>query len=166
MSFFQVHGGWSSWGKWGTCSATCDTGMRRRIRSCTKPRPERFGNHCFGNNDEAELCKFGPCTSNVCLILSSNNSDKVTNSIKMYLTLHLKNYSALYACLRSNILFKQQSLSNRFDFHLLYATIYAQHKKTNAYTPCDVKYGVNQSKVRKMMLNETYFLSIFFLLAF
>ncbi|XP_060568737.1 A disintegrin and metalloproteinase with thrombospondin motifs adt-2-like [Ruditapes philippinarum] len=65
LQLCPVHGGWSSWGKWGTCSATCDTGMRRRIRSCTKPRPERFGNHCFGNNDEAELCKVGLCTKKV-----------------------------------------------------------------------------------------------------
>ncbi|XP_060581739.1 thrombospondin-2-like [Ruditapes philippinarum] len=60
-----VHGGWSPWERWGTCSATCGIGIRRRVRSCTNPRPLRFGDHCFGDRHEAELCERISCTRNV-----------------------------------------------------------------------------------------------------
>ncbi|XP_060574479.1 A disintegrin and metalloproteinase with thrombospondin motifs adt-1-like [Ruditapes philippinarum] len=56
-----AHGGWSKWEDWGECSATCGIGMRSRKRSCTNPRPHRFGDHCFGNGIEDEMCKTGSC---------------------------------------------------------------------------------------------------------
>ncbi|XP_060595944.1 microfibril-associated glycoprotein 4-like [Ruditapes philippinarum] len=38
--------------------------MRTRRRLCTNPRPQRFGDHCFGDNIEDELCNNGTCAVN------------------------------------------------------------------------------------------------------
>ncbi|XP_060588544.1 thrombospondin-2-like [Ruditapes philippinarum] len=64
MNLCPVHGGWSLWENWGTCSATCDVGMRSRKRFCTNPRPQRFGDHCFGDSIEDELCNRESCAVN------------------------------------------------------------------------------------------------------
>ncbi|XP_060608164.1 thrombospondin type-1 domain-containing protein 7B-like [Ruditapes philippinarum] len=56
LKLCPVHGGWTSWETWGKCSVSCGVGMRNRRRLCTNPRPERFGNHCFGDSTEYELC--------------------------------------------------------------------------------------------------------------
>ncbi|KAL4216671.1 Hemicentin-1 [Mactra antiquata] len=57
-----VHGGWSLWHGWGSCSVTCETGIQTRVRDCTNPKPAYFGDHCFGSNTDARLCMNGPCT--------------------------------------------------------------------------------------------------------
>ncbi|XP_053408501.1 microfibril-associated glycoprotein 4-like [Mercenaria mercenaria] len=35
--------------------------MTKRLRSCSKPAPSRFGDHCFGDNVEYTLCMPKPC---------------------------------------------------------------------------------------------------------
>ncbi|XP_053376702.1 SCO-spondin-like [Mercenaria mercenaria] len=57
-----VHGGWSEWSEFGQCSVTCGMGMTKRLRSCSKPPPSRFGDHCFGDRVEYTLCMPKPCT--------------------------------------------------------------------------------------------------------
>ncbi|XP_060559955.1 coadhesin-like, partial [Ruditapes philippinarum] len=56
-----VHGGWSDWSHWGTCSVTCDMGLQRRTRTCSNPPPSFAGNHCFGDNSKTQLCMPSPC---------------------------------------------------------------------------------------------------------
>ncbi|XP_060581715.1 fibropellin-1-like isoform X1 [Ruditapes philippinarum] len=58
-----VHGGWSDWSHWGTCSVTCDMGLQRRTRTCSNPPPSLAGNHCFGVNIESQLCMPAPCAN-------------------------------------------------------------------------------------------------------
>lgn len=53
----QVIGGWTSWGSWYHCSATCGKGMQRGTRSCTKPG----GVGCVGNNFGYRPCFLRPC---------------------------------------------------------------------------------------------------------
>jgi len=49
---------WSVWGQWGSCSATCGAGIRRRARSCIKS--VESGVVCDGESDN-----YGECNSQV-----------------------------------------------------------------------------------------------------
>ncbi|XP_045177493.2 hemicentin-1-like [Mercenaria mercenaria] len=56
-----VHGCWSEWSNWGTCPVTCGTGIQKRHRTCTNPSPLRYGDHCFGDATDVQLCMQGSC---------------------------------------------------------------------------------------------------------
>lgn len=56
-----VHGGWSLWSDWGSCSVSCDVGMQRRDRSCNNPYPARNGYHCFGDSRDDRICMSVAC---------------------------------------------------------------------------------------------------------
>uniref|UniRef100_A0A4W6FMU0 ADAM metallopeptidase with thrombospondin type 1 motif, 13 n=1 Tax=Lates calcarifer TaxID=8187 RepID=A0A4W6FMU0_LATCA len=56
-----VHGSWSSWSEFTTCSRTCGGGVTHRTRQCNNPRPAFGGNDCQGPDIEAELCHQQPC---------------------------------------------------------------------------------------------------------
>ncbi|XP_052786176.1 coadhesin-like [Mya arenaria] len=58
-----IHGGWSFWSSWGSCSVTCDVGMKRRDRSCSNPYPGIHGNPCFGDARDDAICKKMPCAN-------------------------------------------------------------------------------------------------------
>lgn len=60
-SALPVDGGWSEWGSWGRCSASCGTGIRRRQRSCTRPVPKNGGSPCPGCEESTETCGNWPC---------------------------------------------------------------------------------------------------------
>lgn len=53
---YIVHGNWTSWSDWSTCSVTCGSGVHRRNRSCTNPAPLHGGDECPGVDKE-----FGDC---------------------------------------------------------------------------------------------------------
>lgn len=57
---YLVHGNWSPWGQWSSCSMTCGYGTRTRERSCTTPAPEHGGRDCLGDNTETGVCDFNP----------------------------------------------------------------------------------------------------------
>ncbi|XP_059157542.1 coadhesin-like [Physella acuta] len=77
-----VDGGWSSWGSWNWCSATCGTGVKERTRTCDSPRPQHGGNDCTGPEMDQQQCyaahpcptdggwsewsKFGNCWAPIC----------------------------------------------------------------------------------------------------
>ncbi|XP_060607886.1 thrombospondin-2-like [Ruditapes philippinarum] len=56
-----VHGHWSTWSSWGSCSTTCGIGMQRRDRTCSNPYPARFGDHCYGDSRDDRLCVDAVC---------------------------------------------------------------------------------------------------------
>ena len=56
-----VNGGWSVWGDWGQCSATCGAGEQERSRTCTNPPPSNGGAQCSGDDKETKSCNNGPC---------------------------------------------------------------------------------------------------------
>ena len=64
-----VHGGWSSWTDWSTCSVTCGNGTQWKTRTCTNPEPAENGIHCSGNSLETGLCFAAVCRSVIALIL-------------------------------------------------------------------------------------------------
>ncbi|XP_052280410.1 thrombospondin-2-like isoform X1 [Dreissena polymorpha] len=51
-----VHGSWSEWSSWGSCSVTCDIGLQRRDRGCDTPYPALGGDHCFGDSRDDRIC--------------------------------------------------------------------------------------------------------------
>ena len=62
--FFQtVHGGWTIWDAWTTCSVSCAGGSRSRSRSCTNPTPQHGGNGCEGDAQQNNDCNSHPCPS-------------------------------------------------------------------------------------------------------
>eukprot|EP00057_Strongylocentrotus_purpuratus_P026973 XP_011681447.1 PREDICTED: uncharacterized protein LOC105446390 [Strongylocentrotus purpuratus] len=50
-----VHGGWSEWALWTSCSASCD-GQRQRVRMCDNPTPELGGRFCDGDLFTIDMC--------------------------------------------------------------------------------------------------------------
>ena len=43
-----VHGGWSGYSGWGSCSKTCGGGISTSVRHCTSPSPKYNGRPCSG----------------------------------------------------------------------------------------------------------------------
>ncbi|XP_051529542.1 A disintegrin and metalloproteinase with thrombospondin motifs 14 [Myxocyprinus asiaticus] len=54
-------GGWSSWGKFGSCSRTCGGGVRSRNRQCNNPVPAYGGRDCPGSAIDYQLCNTEDC---------------------------------------------------------------------------------------------------------
>uniref|UniRef100_A0A7M5X072 C-type lectin domain-containing protein n=1 Tax=Clytia hemisphaerica TaxID=252671 RepID=A0A7M5X072_9CNID len=59
-----VNGGWTAWGTWGACTATCGTGSQERSRTCTNPTPAHGGDPCAGDTSESQDCNTNPCPVN------------------------------------------------------------------------------------------------------
>ncbi|XP_056627598.1 A disintegrin and metalloproteinase with thrombospondin motifs 14 isoform X1 [Triplophysa dalaica] len=54
-------GGWSSWGKLGSCSRTCGGGVRSRSRQCNNPAPAYGGRDCPGSTFDYQICNAEDC---------------------------------------------------------------------------------------------------------
>ena len=50
---------WNSWSKWTSCSSTCGTGKRFRVRSCSGGVIIQGG--CLGKVMENKECQLKPC---------------------------------------------------------------------------------------------------------
>ncbi|KAK6186939.1 hypothetical protein SNE40_006195 [Patella caerulea] len=51
-----VDGGWTDYGNWSVCSASCGNGTRYRKRVCDDPSPDNGGRECEGSDTEVEEC--------------------------------------------------------------------------------------------------------------
>lgn len=58
-----VDGKWSPWGQWSACSASCNSGIRKRSRACDSPKPDCKGLPCPGNDTDIEPCNVQPCSN-------------------------------------------------------------------------------------------------------
>lgn len=56
-----VHGGWSGWGEWTTCTEPCGTGEQLRERLCDNPAPSHGGAGCTGKKISMSLCNTHKC---------------------------------------------------------------------------------------------------------
>lgn len=61
ICYDAAHGGWGGWNIWGTCSASCGIGLRRRDRVCDSPEPSKGGHQCFGESSAYEICSDHQC---------------------------------------------------------------------------------------------------------
>ncbi|XP_022085366.1 hemicentin-1-like isoform X2 [Acanthaster planci] len=59
-----IHGNWSPWEAWTSCSASCDGGRQYRSRSCTRPAPQYNGRRCPGKSQEVRNCNQEECRRN------------------------------------------------------------------------------------------------------
>ena len=58
-----VHGKWSSWGAYSTCTQTCGGGTQFRTRSCTNPTPAYDGYACdVDGSSDTDLIICNPST--------------------------------------------------------------------------------------------------------
>ncbi|XP_068081375.1 hemicentin-1 isoform X2 [Anabrus simplex] len=64
MAECQIHGGWSEWSDWTSCSESCGRGTRRRYRKCDNPTPMYGGQPCLGSDAQQEYCLQRPCPIN------------------------------------------------------------------------------------------------------
>ena len=60
-----VDGGWSEFGEWSECSATCGGGIQSRTRSCTNPVRAHGGTDCEGVGKENQSCNTQKCPGNI-----------------------------------------------------------------------------------------------------
>ncbi|XP_036351171.2 hemicentin-1 [Ochotona princeps] len=56
-----VHGAWSPWQPWGTCSSSCGKGTQTRSRLCDSPPPAFSGSPCDGAETQLQVCRERPC---------------------------------------------------------------------------------------------------------
>ncbi|XP_078616634.1 uncharacterized protein LOC144884937 [Branchiostoma floridae x Branchiostoma japonicum] len=56
-----VHGGWSSWSNFTSCSATCNGGSQTRSRNCSNPIPRHGGRTCAGQQLQTAQCNLQSC---------------------------------------------------------------------------------------------------------
>ncbi|XP_065792281.1 hemicentin-1 isoform X2 [Muntiacus reevesi] len=56
-----VHGAWSTWQPWGTCSVSCGKGTQTRTRLCNNPPPSFSGSYCDGAETQMQVCSEGHC---------------------------------------------------------------------------------------------------------
>ncbi|XP_067023737.1 coadhesin-like [Acropora muricata] len=59
-----IDGGWSQWGRWGSCTQSCGTGRQTRMRSCSNPPPSEGGSDCGGISTESRPCNTKDCPVN------------------------------------------------------------------------------------------------------
>nr|XP_053650237.1 hemicentin-1-like [Cherax quadricarinatus] len=64
LDMCPINGGWSSWSVWGSCTATCGGGQRRRLRTCDNPSPSQDGRACTGPDTDTEACNVHKCPVN------------------------------------------------------------------------------------------------------
>eukprot|EP00092_Neocalanus_flemingeri_P017235 GFUD01018638.1.p1 GENE.GFUD01018638.1~~GFUD01018638.1.p1 ORF type:complete len:487 (+),score=130.08 GFUD01018638.1:238-1698(+) len=57
----EVHGAWSTWGEWSTCSVSCGEGDQARDRECNSPPPSNGGDECEGEARETQNCNTEEC---------------------------------------------------------------------------------------------------------
>ena len=60
--YIAVPGNWGPWSDFGTCSATCGSGIRVRRRMCNNPPPIGGGDECPGRHVQRQHCRRPPCT--------------------------------------------------------------------------------------------------------
>ncbi|XP_033122270.1 thrombospondin-2-like isoform X2 [Anneissia japonica] len=56
-----VHGGWSEWELWDTCTKSCNGGLRSRSRTCDNPVPQFGGDDCDDSSSVTESCNVQGC---------------------------------------------------------------------------------------------------------
>ena len=57
----KVHGAWSSWSSYSSCSVSCGSGSKTRTRECNSPPPSGGGSYCSGRSSQTATCEEKEC---------------------------------------------------------------------------------------------------------
>ncbi|XP_072168736.1 A disintegrin and metalloproteinase with thrombospondin motifs 18-like [Diadema setosum] len=57
----MVHGNWSDYGEFGSCSRTCGGGVQFKERQCDNPHPQNGGRYCEGPSRIYRMCSIQEC---------------------------------------------------------------------------------------------------------
>lgn len=111
-----VNGGWSDWSEWGTCSATCGTGLQHRNRTCSNPAPEPRGRPCVGDFSDHQLCDSIVCQGTG-IGFSVYNPQNVSATPLKFARAHYNNYynttSGEFVCTKQGVYYFQSTLIGR-----------------------------------------------------
>ena len=58
---YSVDGGWTKYGDWTVCTASCGGGTQTRNRTCNNPAPSNGGTGCVGKAEESKTCNIDSC---------------------------------------------------------------------------------------------------------
>ena len=56
-----VDGQWGEWSSYTSCSRTCGTGYKKRIRNCNNPPSSNGGKDCIGSKTLNTTCNHREC---------------------------------------------------------------------------------------------------------
>ena len=92
LCFHAVHGQWSLWSDFASCSVTCGFGTQTRTRTCTNPAPSNGGTECAGTDTETNTCTLSDCPGVLYIVLFHSNflTDRslfVIHFVLLYLSL-------------------------------------------------------------------------------
>ena len=62
LFYLTVHGNWSYWASWSSCSKTCGGGKKFRTRLCDSPLPWNGGDDCKGKEIDQTACNTRKCS--------------------------------------------------------------------------------------------------------
>ena len=65
----STDGGWSDFGEWTACSATCGGGNQTRTRSCSNPAPAFGGADCVGDAEDNQKCNTEECAGRIKILV-------------------------------------------------------------------------------------------------
>ena len=60
----KLHGGWTDFSDWSTCTLSCGKGTQVCFRTCEKPAPAYGGNACAGAEEKQQVCNTHSCPIN------------------------------------------------------------------------------------------------------
>ena len=61
IAYIPIHGGFSQWNEWTTCTKGCGGGTQSRHRHCDQPTPKHGGKSCDGDLVESRKCNIDAC---------------------------------------------------------------------------------------------------------
>ena len=123
----MVHGGWSLWQPWGSCTRSCNSGSQRRFRTCNNPSPRNGGSNCQGANVQSRSCNTNVCAGKSVQAKKKTKNKKTLLSKKRF---HLMNMLETLHSVEITL----QLLKCGSPFYLRWATTHlVYHRKTFLY---------------------------------
>ena len=85
-----VDGGWSAYGAWTECSASCGDGSQSRSRTCNNPSPAHGGLECSGQPTENRVCGTAKCRNSKCKTRKHYDRDrKMAIDVKIHIYIRI-----------------------------------------------------------------------------